>query len=254
MQLFYQSQGHGQPLVLLHGLLGSGDNWTRMAEGWAQSYQVVQVDLRNHGRSPHAPTHSYTDMAEDLATLFDDLGLNKVHLLGHSMGGKAAMTFASLYPERIDKLIVVDMAMREYPPTYLPVIDAMRALDLSQLQSRADASAALSHAIPDTQLRQFLLTNLMRPDAQFVWRTNLAALSSQYAHIQAAVCQTTQYTQPTLFIRGEHSDYIQAQDVIELSQHFTRANFVSLPTGHWVHAEQPALFIKTVDAFLTQTE
>lgn len=250
MPLFYQSQGLGQPLVLLHGLFGSGDNWTRLADQLAQTYQVIRVDLRNHGRSPQTLSHSYAEMADDLLALLDVLGLTQVNLLGHSMGGKVAMTFACRYPERLQALVVVDMAMRAYPATYLPHIEAMLALDMNQITSRRDADIALSVAIPNVQVRQFLLTNLIKQDAHFVWRLNLTTLKQDYANIQAAVCERTLFTKPSLFIHGAHSDYLQHQDIIQLRQHFTQAQFVSLPTGHWVHAEQPALFIDTVHTYL----
>lgn len=246
--LYYQTLGHGQPLMLLHGLFGSADNWGSIAKHFAQYYQVISVDLRNHGRSPHGDSQTYPEMANDLLALCDALGLAQVHLLGHSLGGKVAMQFAMQQPDRINKLIVVDMAMRGYADAHTHLIDAMQAVDLSQMDSRNEVDKALKTSIPDLMVRQFLLTNLVKVEGQLQWRINLPALKANYAHLQAAI--PVHYEKPCLFIRGERSDYVQQKDVAEIQQHFTQAEFISLPTDHWVHAEQPQLFIQTVEKYL----
>ncbi|MBF4987162.1 alpha/beta fold hydrolase [Methylophilus sp. 14] len=248
MQLHTQILGQGQPLVLLHGLFGSADNWGSIAKHFSQHYQVISVDLRNHGRSPHSDTQTYPDMADDLLAVLDALGLSQVHLLGHSLGGKVAMQFATQYPDRVNKLIVVDMAMRAYPDRYTQLMDHMLAVDLSQMASRNEVDNALKDAIPNLRVRQFLLTNLVKNEAQLQWRINLPALKANYATLIAAIA--VHFEQPSLFIRGERSDYVQASDIAELQRHFTQAEFVSLPTDHWVHAEQPQLFIQALEAFL----
>jgi len=248
MQLHTQILGQGQPLVLLHGLFGSADNWGSIAKHFSQQYQVISVDLRNHGRSPHSDTQTYPDMADDLLAVLDTLGLSQVHLLGHSLGGKVAMQFATQYPDRVNKLIVVDMAMRAYPDRYTQLMDHMLAVDLSQMASRNEVDNALKDAIPNLRVRQFLLTNLVKNEAQLQWRINLPALKANYATLIAAIA--VHFEQPSLFIRGERSDYVQAIDIAELQRHFTQAEFVSLPTDHWVHAEQPQLFIQALEAFL----
>lgn len=248
MQLHTQILGQGQPLVLLHGLFGSADNWGSIAKHFSQHYQVISVDLRNHGRSPHSDTQTYPDMADDLLAVLDTLGLSQVHLLGHSLGGKVAMQFATQYPDRVNKLIVVDMAMRAYPDRYTQLMDHMLAVDLSQMASRNEVDNALKDAIPNLRVRQFLLTNLVKNEAQLQWRINLPALKANYATLIAAIA--VHFEQPSLFIRGERSDYVQAIDIAELQRHFTQAEFVSLPTDHWVHAEQPQLFIQALEAFL----
>lgn len=248
MQLHTQILGQGQPLVLLHGLFGSADNWGSIAKHFSQHYQVISVDLRNHGRSPHSDTQTYPDMADDLLAVLDTLGLSQVHLLGHSLGGKVAMQFATQYPDRVSKLIVVDMAMRAYPDRYTQLMDHMLAVDLSQMASRNEVDNALKDAIPNLRVRQFLLTNLVKNEAQLQWRINLPALKANYATLIAAIA--VHFEQPSLFIRGERSDYVQASDIAELQQHFPQAEFVSLPTDHWVHAEQPALFIQAVENFI----
>jgi len=159
MQLHYQTLGQGHPLILLHGLFGSADNWGEVAKHLAQTYQVISVDLRNHGRSPHSDSQTYTDMTSDLVELCDGLGLDTIHLLGHSLGGKVAMQFATQYPERVNQLVIVDMAMREYLDEHTHLIDAMMAVDLSTMQSRTEADKALSSRINLAMVRQFLLMN-----------------------------------------------------------------------------------------------
>jgi pimeloyl-ACP methyl ester carboxylesterase len=251
MQLHYQSLGQGQPLVLLHGLFGSGDNWGTVAKYFSQHYQVMSMDLRNHGRSPHIDSQSYADMADDLLELCDALGLDNIHLLGHSMGGKVAMKFATQHPDRVKKLIVVDMAPRAYADAHTHLIDAMLAVDLSTMQSRSEVDKALSSKIPEAMVRQFLLMNLVKSEStQLAWRINLPALKTNYPRLVEPVYENARYEKPCLFIRGINSDYVQDHDIAKIKAIFTQAQFVDLPTGHWVHAEQPQTFIATVERFL----
>jgi len=248
MQLHHQTLGQGQPLVLLHGLFGSADNWGSVAKHFAQDCEVISVDLRNHGRSPHSDSQTYAEMADDLLQLCDMLGLPQIHLLGHSLGGKVAMQFATQYPKKVSKLIVVDMAMRAYRDRYTQLMDHMLAVNLSQMASRNDVDRALADTIPNVRVRQFLLTNLINNKGQLQWRINLPALKANYATLIAAV--NVHFDQPSLFIRGERSDYVNDRDITELQQHFSQAQVVTLPTDHWVHAEQPQLFIQTVEEYL----
>lgn len=251
MQLHYQTLGQGQPLILLHGLFGSADNWGTIAKHFSQTHQVISVDLRNHGRSPHSESQNYTDMAGDLIELCDSLNLDTIHLLGHSLGGKVAMQFATQYPERVDQLIVVDIAMRTYPDAQTYLIDAMMAVDLSTVRSRSEVDQILSSTIENVKVRQFLLMNLVKTEDNLQWRINLPALKANYPAIRQAVCESAQYDKPCLFIRGERSDYIRDKDIEKIKAHFTQAQFASLPTGHWVHAEQPQAFIEVVAQFLS---
>lgn len=248
MQLHYQTLGQGQPLVFLHGLFGSGDNWSAIARYFSQHYQVISVDLRNHGRSPHSDTQTYPEMAGDLLDTLNALDADQIHLLGHSLGGKVAMQFASQYPQRVNQLIVVDMGIRAYADAHTQLIAAMQAADLSQVQSRGEADKALAAAIPNLAVRQFLLTNLVKTEGQWQWRINLPALQANYAHFQAAL--PAHYEKPCLFIRGERSDYVRESDIAGIRQQFPLAEFASLPTDHWVHAEQPQLFIQTIENYL----
>lgn len=236
------------PLLLLHGLFGSADNWGSIARHFAQRAPVISVDLRNHGRSPHHASQTYAEMAADVLAVCDHLQLAHVHVLGHSLGGKVAMQFALQWPQRVSKLIVEDMAPRAYEDGHTHLIDAMLALDINQVTSRSEADKALSLSIPNLMVRQFLLTNLHKVEGQLTWRLNLAALKANDGHFRAALA--AHFDRPCLFIRGERSDYVQDKDVAEIRQSFPQAQFVSLPTGHWVHAEQPQLFTQTVEAFL----
>jgi len=250
MQLHYQTLGQGQPLILLHGLFGSGDNWGTVAKHFSQHYQVISVDLRNHGKSPHSASQNYANMADDLLDLCDSLGLDRIHLLGHSLGGKVAMQFATHFPDRLEKLVVVDMAIRAYADAHTHLIDAMMAVDLTTVQNRSEVDKALIGSIPHAMVRQFLLMNLIKSDSNLAWRINLEALKTNYPGLQQAVCENTRYEKSCLFIRGEHSDYIQDVDTEHIKIHFTNAQFASLQTGHWVHAEQPHAFIEVVESFL----
>lgn len=250
MQLHYQTLGQGQPLILLHGLFGAGSNWGMVAKHFAQHYQVISVDLRNHGSSPHSTSQSYANMADDLLELCDTLSLQDIHLLGHSLGGKVAMHFAVQHPDRINKLIVVDMATRAYADAHMHLIDAMLDIDPSTMQSRHEADKILSNRIPQTAVRQFLLMNLIKSDSGLAWRINLSALKTNYPNLQQAVCENAHYEKPCLFIRGEQSDYVQDADIAQIKTSFIQAQFASLPTGHWVHAENPQAFIEVVGSFL----
>lgn len=250
MQLYHQSTGMGEPIILLHGLFGSADNWGIIAKQLSQHYQVISVDLRNHGRSPHHDSQTYAEMADDLLAFSGKHKIKRFHLLGHSLGGKVAMQFAATYPERLKKLIVVDMAMRAYPDEHSHLIDAMLNADLSTAKSRSDVDKILQVSIPNTMVRQFLLMNLVKEDTGLQWRIHLPAIKANYPALLQALTPTTKYHQPSLFIHGERSDYIAETDIEDIKARFTQAEFTSLPTGHWVHAEQPDAFYNVISNFL----
>lgn len=252
MKLNHHITGDGPPLVILHGLLGSLDNWMPHAQLLAAQFRVMLLDLRNHGRSPHAPEFDYEVMAADLAEFIHDQKLGTVNLLGHSMGGKVAMRFAQLHPELTQKLIVADMAPREYPPRYAGILDAMHALDLGQLQQRAEADAALTAAAPDKNIRQFLLKNIGRDDAgRMRWKPNIAAIRTNYHRVRSALPTTPSFSGPTQFVRGGKSDYLRDEDLPLVRQLFPNAKVEIIATaGHWVHAETPEQFIQIITNFL----
>ncbi len=252
MNLYYQSQGEGQPLIIIHGLFGSADNWRSMAKYFAKWYQVISVDLRNHGRSPHSNEQSFEAMANDVYQLCQQQDWQNVHMLGHSLGGKTAMKFAELYPDYLDKLIVVDVAPREYQGEHTPMMDAMMALDFSKFPSRSDVDVALSEKIADKAVRQFLLMNLVTDNDRLKWRINLPSLKANYREYMKPVCEQMAYHKPVLFIYGEMSDYVTVDDRQHISTIFTKALFEAMPAGHWVHAERPQQFKNSVVTFLNE--
>lgn len=244
--------GHGTtPLVILHGLLGSSDNWQTLGARWAEERPVVLVDQRNHGRSPHHPSHTYPDMVVDLLDTLNALGIEQADLLGHSMGGKTVMHFADRHPSRCRRLLVADMAPIAYPPHHTPLFDALAALDLGGFERRPDVDAALAKRIPEAGVRQFLLKGLYRaaPD-RFAWRYNLPVLRRHLADMTAFLPLGTVHC-PTLALYGTRSDYVVGRGLEALTAHFPNLQCVPIEAGHWLHAEQPEAFHDAVAAFLS---
>ena len=253
MRLHLQVFGAGRPLVLLHGLFGSADNWRPVALRLAERRQVLVVDQRNHGASPHDARMDYSLMAGDLNALLEARGLGGAAIVGHSLGGKTAMQFALEFPERVEKLLVADMAPRAYAPVHAPILQALRALELPQYQTRQQVEAVLEPDIPDLFLRRFLLKNLGRDAAGgFVWKINLQGIADNYhSHLCAATAATTTYAGPALFLRGGKSDYVRPEDEARIRELFPTVEFQTLEgAGHWVHADQPEEFIRRAEAFL----
>lgn len=252
MLLHHKVLGEGQPLILLHGLFGSLNNWRLIARELASFYRVVLVDQRNHGHSPHREGMEYCALAADLRELMDALGLTSAHLLGHSMGGKTAMQFAGDYPERVDHLIVVDVAPRAYPSRHEAILNALLSLDLTWFTRREDLDAVLARDIPNPAVRQFLLANLMRDgNGRFRWRMNLAAIQRGYSQVNDAITLARPVACPALFVRGGRSDYIQDADIPEIYRLFPKAQIVTLPNaGHWLSAETSAQVVRLTLSFL----
>ncbi|MGK0673836.1 MAG: alpha/beta fold hydrolase [Halothiobacillaceae bacterium] len=252
MKLHYETLGQGEPLIILHGLFGSGANWRSIAQRLADTWQVILPDLRNHGDSPHAPTNRYQDIVDDTLTLMDELGHEHVHMLGHSLGGKAAMLLASRVPERLVSLTVVDIAPHAYPPLHRALFRAMHAVPLAHITSRRAASEAMAAHIPNPAVREFLLTNLARDgNGRFRWRLNLTGLEEAYEELNAMPFLAQPYKGPTLFIRGGHSDYVREADLKLIHQSFPQACVISLPLAHhWPHIETPNEFLRTLRDFL----
>ena len=250
MKLHYQRTGQGHPLVIMHGLFGTLENWGSHIKNLSAKFDVIAVDLRNHGRSPHTAEMSYPLMAEDIKQLLDDLELNNVHLLGHSMGGKVAMQLALSHSEKVAKLMVADIAPIEYPAHHEQVFAGLFHVDLNQLRSRSDADKQLQAFIPEAGIRAFLLKNLYRnKEGQFAWRMNLSALRDQYHEIASAP-QGPQFNGPTRFIKGGLSNYIKSEHTDAVKALFPQADLrVIADAGHWLHAEKPALFLRQVEQF-----
>jgi len=256
LELAHQETGSGPPLVILHGLFGSGRNWTRVARQLGEAWRVYAIDLRNHGDSPWTAEMSYPAMADDVRAFLDQQGLEQVSLVGHSMGGKTAMTLALLHPDRVKDLIVVDIAPSAYEMTLQAYVDAMQALDLDSMSRRAEADAGLQIAVPDPVIRGFLLQNLIAKEGQFAWRLNLAALAAGMAAISAFPDELSErvYTGRSLFLGGGLSDYIRPKHHADIRRLFPQASIEMVPgVGHWIHAEAPEAFLAQLDAFLGNT-
>ena len=260
--LHFLAQGDpaARPLVILHGLIGTLDNWQTLARRWAEEagLRVISVDLRNHGRSFHSPEHSYAAMAQDVLALLDHLALPAatLTLMGHSMGGKVAMSLALGYPERLAQLLVVDIAPRFSNMEHQDdIIAGLQAVDLRTIQNRQQAEAALAARIPQVGVRQFLLKNLYRrEDNSFAWRINLPVLVANLAAVGQEISSARPFLKPTLFIRGGKSDYITADDKLHsIPALFPNSQVVTVPdAGHWVHAEKPDEFFGLVRSFVSQ--
>jgi esterase len=254
MQLFYRKFGNGKPLIILHGLFGLSDNWVSIGKILAQNYSVIIPDLRNHGQSPHSNRFDYDAMAEDISELLHDLQLQSAIIIGHSMGGKVAMQFALHYPEKTDKLIVVDMSMRHYDERnmQIEIIDAMLAIDFDHVESRAEINEILKRSITDEKVRLFIMKNLYRKTrTQLGWRPDLKNIYQNLDNIFESIAGNNVYDGISLFITGEESDYVQESDFTQILNHFPLATFKVVPdAGHWVHADNPEGFLKEVALFL----
>lgn len=250
MQLHFETIGEGKPAyVFLHGLLGSLDNWRTTAKQLDLPGRFYLVDARNHGRSPHAPEHTYPAMARDVIELLNSEGVAAAHLLGHSMGGKTAMQVAFTAPQRVASLVVIDIAPRAYEGGHEAILQALASADL-RVSRREAVEAQLAHSIPDEGIRQFLLKSLARtPEGHFVWRFNLPVLIDSYKAILAAVSGPP-YPGPTLFLRGENSPYLRPEDAELIQRLFPHAQIHPIPrAGHWVQVDNPAAVREALRAF-----
>ena len=247
--LAFEDIGSGPPLLLIHGLYGSGSNWRRIAKALSSEHRVVSVDLRNHGASPWSATMSYAEMAGDVVALIDRLALDRPAVLGHSMGGKVAMTLALTDASRVGRLIVVDIAPVSYGDRFSSYNAAMRGIEALQAASRDEIRRTLLQTIAEERTVGFLMTNLVRRGEQFDWRINLAALTTSMSQISAfpAALEGLRYEGPATVIDGERSDYISAGDRPRFLAHFPHARFETIAdAGHWLHADQPEAFIAAV--------
>lgn len=254
MKLFYRQFGSGKPLIILHGLLGLSDNWVSIGKLLATVYNVIIPDLRNHGQSPHSSNFNYDVMAEDIVELMDDLELTSAVIMGHSMGGKVAMQFALQNPEKTDKLIVVDISMREYEEKQyqVEIIEAMMAIDFDREVSRTEISEVLRQSITDEKFRLFILKNLYRKTrTQLDWRPDLKNIYLNIDRIFEGITGNSVYKGAALFVHGADSDYVLQSDIPLILQHFPRAEFKVIPdSGHWVHADNPEGFLNAIGPFL----
>lgn len=247
MKLFHRVAGEGQPLIILHGLFGSSDNWFSLAKVFAEHFKVYLIDQRNHGQSPHSMEFDYKVLTEDLHEFITTHNIEQPIIIGHSMGGKTAMNFAVKYPALVKQLIVVDIMPKKYPVHHDHILEGLQAIDLSSLQSRNEADEALAVHIPEPDVRQFLLKNLSRnTSGGFEWKINLKAIDQNIEAIGDGMVYPGSYTGPTLFINGTRSNYYKSGDEKIAQEIFPNAKWAKLNTGHWVQAEQPKEFSELI--------
>jgi len=266
MELFYREKGKGKKtIIIVHGLYGASDNWLSVAGELEKDFHVILIDQRNHGKSPHSQEHTYQAMAEDLHELMKKLKIDKATLMGHSMGGKTVMRFCLDYPEMIEKMIVVDIAPKSYgsfsnyaevTADHGKIIEALSSVDPTQYENRQDIDKLLKEIFPQKRLRGFLMKNLKRTkDGHYEWQLNLKALKDNLQDVMDGFSDLTppsgKKMPETIFIRGEKSPYIHEDDSLSINKFFPGSQIVNIPgAGHWVHAEQHDLFLKTVKYFL----
>lgn len=252
MELNYKEFGQGDPLIILHGLFGTLDNWQTIAKQLAKKHSVFIIDQRNHGKSPHADEFNYPILAEDLKEFMESKWIYKASIIGHSMGGKTAMQFALNYPDMVDKLVIVDIAPITYVGGHETIFQAMFALDLDVLDNRNEINEQLKKNIPEDGVRLFLMKNLTRTKTgKFEWKMNLPVLYKNYQAILTAIDSDEIFDEPTLFIRGANSDYIKDDSVLDIQDYFPLMQLETiLNAGHWVHAENPKAFLTQLNQFL----
>jgi len=253
MKVHSKIYGHGEPMIILHGLFGMLDNWKSMATHFSKNFEVHLIDQRNHGQSPHSRDFTYQHMSDDLLDYMDERGLGPAVVMGHSMGGKTAMTFATQNGEHVDRLIVVDIGPKYYPVHHREIINALLAVDLEQNRTRREVELLLEKSIPDFGVRQFLLKNLYWEEKDKLgWRFNLHVLNDLIENVGEALPEGSSFEGSALFVSGERSNYITKADHELIYTHFPRAEFVTIKkAGHWVHAEAPTEFIDAVEDYLS---
>jgi len=264
MKLFYRKIGEGTPLIILHGLYGSSDNWAAIAKNLAEIFTVYLPDQRNHGQSPHSDFHDYDSMRDDLYELVSDLNIRKFFLAGHSMGGKTAISFALKWPEMLNGLLIADISPftgeikgREALNKHSSILNAMASVDLSRISSRRDAELNLEKKIPDEKTRGFILKNLQRnsPDS-FSWKINVQGLLKNISSIVEGIdCEA--FTEqpvtgfPVIFLRGADSDYLLPSDYGDIQKIFPAAEIITIENaGHWIHADKPDEVISKLKGLL----
>jgi esterase len=253
LDLHFSRTGSGPPLLVLHGLFGSGKNWHSQMRRLAANFEVFCIDLRNHGQSFHADEMNYSLMAEDVARLMNRLGLDGCRILGHSMGGKVAMTLAIQQPALLSRMIVADIAPVAYHHDYDDLIEPIRALELDSFESRTQIDHALRPHIPEDQLRAFLLQNLVRSESVWRWRVNWPVIQREMDSLTGFEPLKSDWVVDlsTLFIRGANSDYVGGAEIDVIERHFGNVEIATIEgAGHWLHAENPVEFARLAIDFL----
>lgn len=246
-----ETLGSGPDLIFLHGLFGAGDNWKSIARSLSEHYRIHLLDLPNHGRSGWTDDPSYPALAKIIEDWIDAQGISTYRLLGHSMGGKVAMQMAlNAHADRIEKLIVVDISPKFYPPHHQNIFKALNTIDLTQHNNRQAVESELRPYVEDPGIRQFLLKSLYKKEGVLTWRFNFPVLEAKYEAIAKAPTAKQPFQRPTLFIKGMNSQYITKQDQPEINRLFPNAQAKLIEgAGHWPHAEKPTAFQKIIDTF-----
>lgn len=253
MNLHSRSYGLGAPLIILHGLLGSLDNWATLAKKLGERFHVYAFDARNHGRSSHSEKMNYDVMVEDLHLFMRQHDIPAAYLLGHSMGGKTVMHFAVAHPDMVTKLIVIDMAPKAYIRKHDHIFEALSSLDLKKFSARKEVDEALANKIPEFPTRQFLLKNLARAESgNFQWKMNLRVLKEHYNELSKALPTSAVCKKPALFVNGGKSSYVTEDDRPLIKHHFPNSLILTIKSaGHWIHADAPVELERIVVRFLT---
>lgn len=253
MKLFFRKYGYGPPLIILHGLFGSSDNWATIARTLENDYTIYLPDQRNHGKSPHSDVHDYSSMRDDLQELVSDLDLDRFYLAGHSMGGKAAIAYALKWPEKLLGLLVADISPfisgKEESPEYLQhagILNAMLSIDLSKIKSRSEAEELIGKKITSPSIRGFVLKNLERThDNQFKWKLNAESILKNLSKIMEGIDRNDVFRHqvtgfPVIFLKGKKSSYLPASDYNDVMKVFPAAEIVEVEdAGHWIHSDKP---------------
>jgi pimeloyl-ACP methyl ester carboxylesterase len=264
MKLFCRKYGDGPPLVILHGLYGSSDNWVTIAKKLGNSFTVYLPDQRNHGQSPHSQIHDYDSMRDDLFELAGDLNLKKFFLAGHSMGGKTAISFALKWPEMLNGLLIADISpftnetgRQSIYVQHFTILNAILSFDLDKISTRREAGNVLLEKIPSVKVRELILKNLQRTaDNNFAWKLNAQSILKNLDKIMEGVERQTDFSQqiigfPVIFLKGGDSDYIPAVDFRDIRNVFPAAEIIEIPgAGHWIHVDKPDEVVKNLKNLL----
>lgn len=254
MKLFYREFGSGQPVIILHGLFGQSDNWVTVARRIADQFHVFIPDQRNHGQSPHASVHSFPAMADDLSAFIEEHGIVNPIIIGHSMGGKTAMTYALENAGAVKKLVVIDISPRRYPERkiHTQVISQMMNIDLRTVTTRTEVEKILDSQISDSRVRMFIMKNLYyKLHGQLAWRLNLEAINQSMDLLFDGISSDNRYMGPALFVRGGKSDYITDSDIPLIENLFPSAIIKTISgASHWVHADAPEELCYLLSSFL----
>jgi pimeloyl-ACP methyl ester carboxylesterase len=247
--------GQGPAMLILHGYLGMGDNWKSLANRYGEFYEVHLIDMRNHGRSFHSDLFDYDVMVEDILNYLEEKDIDKMTLIGHSMGGKAAMNFAVKHGKRLDKLIIADISPRYYPDHHQDILKALNAVDFQKQKSRGEIEQVMSKSIKEPGVIQFLMKNIFRRTKdQLDFRFNLPVLTQKYSSVGVELEIGSSFDGATLFLKGARSNYIGDADVAIIHSHFPNALIQEISgAGHWLHAENPSEFLDKTLNFLQRT-